>query len=180
METAFSALRPVRPRVGAGTALVKRFYRRILIVRIVLDKKIQVEYPAKPHEPGLHHDQKNSIEAHPPEEPGVFRRQADTDPPQEKSSDRQAERKEIADVAGAIPESDLELEMLFAFRTFFRHGQRLAQLPGIGVAEHRPPAASGAFHGEETPDIIRFFGRRHRAVLNWKNEGMVLPPTPLG
>jgi hypothetical protein len=95
----------------------------MFIVGIILYKEVEIEYPAYPHEPGLEYDQEKGVYSHPPEEPVILRRQADEDPPYNKSSHGQTEGEKITYIPGAVPESWLQLKMLLAFRAFLRHFQ---------------------------------------------------------
>jgi hypothetical protein len=61
----------------------------LLVIRIVGNKKVKVDHPAKPHDPWLHPDQENSIQPHPVKKAMVLRRQPDQYPPGNKSRYRQ-------------------------------------------------------------------------------------------
>ena len=94
----------------------------LLVVRIVLHKKADINDPAKPHQPGLQQYQKDSIGAH----------------------------QAITYVTGAVPKHLFQVVLLVTDRAVIMHIENMGEFKAfkrIAFFEHGPTPATGTFHG---------------------------------
>ena len=121
----------------------------IFIVFIILNKKTDIEYTAKAHEPGLCNHQYQRIKTQPPKNTVIIGRDADKHQPGYKGGCRYRNSQGITYITGTKPKAGFQVKLLATNRAVIVHIKYVGKLQAfkwIRVLKHGPTPAPGTFH----------------------------------